>query len=67
MVLKEITTVFYELYKTKTQHFFNAEIRWLMVLKEITTVFYESYTEPINTFCGQNAELLIIKAGSTYT
>jgi hypothetical protein len=35
-------------------------------IKEIIAVFSENHAKPINIFCGQNAELLIIKAGSTY-
>jgi hypothetical protein len=32
---------------------------------EIITVYSENHTKPVNTFCRQNAELLIIKAGGT--
>jgi hypothetical protein len=40
---------------------------WLMLFRETGTVYSESHTNPINTLCGQNAELLIVKAGGTYT
>jgi hypothetical protein len=34
-----------------------------MLFKEIITVSSENNSKPINTVCGKNAELLIIKAG----
>jgi hypothetical protein len=34
---------------------------------EIIAVYTENHTKPINTPCGQNAELLIVKAGGTYS
>jgi hypothetical protein len=33
-----------------------------MVFKEIIAVNSENYTKPINTLCGQNAELLLKQA-----
>jgi hypothetical protein len=33
---------------------------------EMIAVCAQNHTEPISTFCGHNAELLIIKAGGTY-
>jgi hypothetical protein len=36
-----------------------------MLFKEITAVYSENHMKHINTLCGQNAELLIIKAGGT--
>jgi hypothetical protein len=38
-----------------------------MLLREIIAVHTENHTKPINTLCGQNAELLIVKAGGTYS
>jgi hypothetical protein len=38
-----------------------------MLFKEVIAVYSDSHTKPINTLCGQNAELLIIKAGGTYS
>jgi hypothetical protein len=42
-------------------------IIWLMMLKDIIAVYSENYTKPINTPCGQNTELLNVKAGGTYS
>jgi hypothetical protein len=38
-----------------------------MLFNEIISVYPENHTKQINTLCEQNAELLIIKAGGTYT
>jgi hypothetical protein len=38
-----------------------------MLCEEIIAVFYENHMEPINTPCGQNAEILIAKAVGTYS
>jgi uracil DNA glycosylase len=51
----------------KTQHFSIIKINWLMLLKEIITVYSKNHKKPIHTFCGQNAELLNVKAHGTYT
>jgi uncharacterized protein YktB (UPF0637 family) len=51
----------------KTPHFTITKINWLTLFKEIIAVYTENYTEPINTLCGQNAELLIVKAGGLYS
>jgi hypothetical protein len=42
-------------------------INWLTLFKEIIAAYPENHTKPINTLCGQNAELFIIKAGGTYS
>jgi hypothetical protein len=34
-----------------------------MLFKEIIAVYHENHTKPINTLCGQNAELLNVKSG----
>jgi hypothetical protein len=36
-----------------------------MLFEEIIVVYSENHMKPINTLCGQNAELLIVKAGGT--
>jgi hypothetical protein len=38
-----------------------------MLFKEIIASYSENHTKHLNTLCGQYAELLIIKAGGTYT
>jgi hypothetical protein len=38
-----------------------------MLFKKIIAVYSENHTKPINTLCGQSAELLNVKAGGTYT
>jgi hypothetical protein len=50
----------------KTLHFTITKINWLTLFKEIIAVYSENHMKPIHIFCMQNAELLIIKAGSTY-
>jgi hypothetical protein len=35
--------------------------------KEIIRVYSDNHTKPVNTLCGQNAELFLVKAGSTQT
>jgi hypothetical protein len=51
----------------RTPHFTITKINWLTLFKEIIAVYFQNQTEPINknTFCEQNAELLIIVAGSS--
>jgi hypothetical protein len=36
-----------------------------MLFKEIIVVYYENYTKHINTFCGQNGDLLNVETGGT--
>jgi lipoate-protein ligase B len=38
-----------------------------MLFKEIAALYTENHMKQVNTLCRQNAELLIIKAGGTYT
>jgi hypothetical protein len=38
-----------------------------MLLREIMAVCTENYVKPINTVCGQNSELLIVKARDKYS
>jgi hypothetical protein len=33
----------------------------------VNAVYSQNHMKPINTFCGQNAELLTVKAGGTYS
>jgi hypothetical protein len=51
----------------KTQPVTITKINWLMLFKEIIPVYSENHMKPINTLCGQNTELLIVKAGGTYS
>jgi hypothetical protein len=51
----------------KTQHFTITKINLLMLIEEIIPVYSENDIKPINTLCGQNAELLIVEAGGTYS
>jgi hypothetical protein len=47
---------------TKTQHFTIPKINWLTLFEEIIAVYSENHTKQI-----KNAELLIVKAGGTYS
>jgi hypothetical protein len=38
-----------------------------MLFSKIIAVYAENYRKPISTVCGKNAELLIVKAGGTYS
>jgi hypothetical protein len=38
-----------------------------MLFVEITVVYSENHMKPINYLCGQTAELVIDKAGGTYS
>jgi hypothetical protein len=38
----------------------------MVLFREIIAVYSETHTKPINTFCGQGVELVIVKAGGTY-
>jgi hypothetical protein len=44
-----------------------ANINWLVLLKEIIALYSENNLKPTNTLCGQNAKLLIVKEGGTYS
>jgi hypothetical protein len=50
----------------KTEPIMITNINLLMLFWEISSVYYENHMNPINTLCGQNEELLIVKAGGTY-
>jgi hypothetical protein len=39
----------------------------LKLFKEIISVYSDNLTKPLNTLCGQNAELSTLKTGGTYT
>jgi hypothetical protein len=41
-------------------------IDWLTLFKDTIAVYSENHTQPANTLCGQNAELLNVKTGGTY-
>jgi hypothetical protein len=49
----------------KTQRVSMMVIGWLTLFREITVVYSENHTKHINTLCGQNAEVFIVKAGGT--
>jgi hypothetical protein len=38
-----------------------------MLFRETVAVYCENHTEHTYTLCGQNVELLCVKAGGTYT
>jgi hypothetical protein len=38
-----------------------------MLFKEIISVYFENYAENINPLCGENAELLNVKACGKYS
>ena len=38
-----------------------------MLYREIIAVYSEIHTKHINTLCGQNVELLLVKLGGTYS
>jgi hypothetical protein len=50
----------------KTQLLFLTQINRLILFKEIITVYYENHIKPTNTLCGQNTELLFVKAGGIF-
>jgi hypothetical protein len=37
-----------------------------MLFCKVIAVYSENHTEPVTTFCGQNAKLLNVKAGGAY-
>jgi hypothetical protein len=39
----------------------------LMLFKEVISVYIKSRAEPVGTLCGRNRELLIVKAGGTFS
>jgi hypothetical protein len=43
-----------------------ATVNWLTLFKELICVYTENLTKHTNIFCGQNAELLLVKAGGAY-
>jgi hypothetical protein len=43
------------------------KISWLMLFKRIIPDYIENHMKPESIMCDQNAELLIVKAGGTYT
>jgi hypothetical protein len=50
----------------KTQHFTITKINWLTLFNKVISVYSECHTNLTNTFCAQNAELLI-KAGGIHS
>lgn len=51
----------------QTKLVFVTEINRLMLYAEITAVYFNNHANPINTLCGQNARLMNINVGRTYT
>jgi hypothetical protein len=51
----------------KTQTVTMTTINWSSLFREIIAVYSENHTKPINTLCGQNAELLDVKTGGAYS
>jgi hypothetical protein len=49
----------------KTQLISITKIKWLILFREIIALYTKHHTKQLNTLCGQNAELLIMKAGGT--
>jgi hypothetical protein len=50
----------------RTPHFTITKINWLTLFKEIITVYSKNQMKPINTLCGQNAEILNVKVDGAY-
>jgi hypothetical protein len=48
------------------KHVSVTKIIWLTLFREIIAVYSVIHVKPINTLCGQNSELLIVKAGGTH-
>jgi hypothetical protein len=42
-------------------------INWLIPFVEEIAVYSENHKKPMNTLCEQNAELLNVKVGGTYS
>jgi hypothetical protein len=51
----------------KTRHVSMTMISCLTLFKVIIVVYSENHMKSLNTLCGQNAKLLIIKAGGRYS
>jgi hypothetical protein len=51
----------------ETQHVSMTTISWLTLFREIITVYSENHKKHMNTLCVQNAELLKVKTGGTYS
>jgi hypothetical protein len=49
----------------KMQHFSSTKISLLTLFRKLIAVYSESDTKPMNTFGGENGELMIIKAGGS--
>jgi hypothetical protein len=51
----------------KPQHVPVTKIMWLMLFKEIIVVYSENLMKPVNTLCGQTAQLFIVIEGGRYS
>jgi hypothetical protein len=54
-------------YLKETLHVSMTTINWLILFRKIIAVYSENHTKSMNSLCGQNAELLIVKVGGTYS
>jgi hypothetical protein len=43
------------------------KINHLMPFREMIAVYYENLTKQINTICGSNVDLFIVREGGTYS
>jgi len=51
----------------RTPHFTITTINWLTLFKDVIALFSDNHAKFINTLCGQNVELLNIKADNAYS
>jgi hypothetical protein len=51
----------------EAEHFTITKISWLMLFSEIIVLYAENHMKPINTLCGENVELVNVKAGGKYS
>jgi hypothetical protein len=49
-------------FSRQKKHFSFIKIKRLILFKNITTFYYENNMKSINTLCGLNCKLLIVKA-----
>jgi hypothetical protein len=68
-LIKAETRLFKDLVRTakKTLHFTITKINWLTLFKEIIAVCTENHMKHTITLCGQNAELLTVEVGVSYS
>jgi hypothetical protein len=65
---KIVLIIFKHLVFTQRKHNVQSLLGCLLTLfKEIIAVFSEKNFKPMNIFCGQSAELFVVKGGGTYS